>query len=170
VSTHSALFTSDWQKLGMVEIDEQHKWVVFNTHTHTHTHTNTIECSDWRAAQVSSRVGQNHTYAYRVGQNPILYRVGQNRIYTPYMTVYLIVSLPKKTYVHRIYTVLANPLYIPCIYCTCGRGNTKYSVIYGVCIRFWPTLNIYVCIQHECVTFSRGLLPAYCRVHIVTYV
>jgi RecG-like helicase len=25
VSTHSALFTSDWQKLGMVEIDEQHK-------------------------------------------------------------------------------------------------------------------------------------------------
>jgi hypothetical protein len=30
-------------------------------------------------------------------------RVGQNRIYTPYMTVYLVTSLPKIPYVHRIY-------------------------------------------------------------------
>jgi hypothetical protein len=33
-------------------------------------------------------------------------RVGQNRIYTPYMTVYSMISLPK---IHRIYMVLANP-------------------------------------------------------------
>jgi hypothetical protein len=46
-------------------------------------------------------------------------RVGQNRIYTPYMTVYLVISLPKIPYIHRIYIyiyiyiymVLANPTY-----------------------------------------------------------
>jgi hypothetical protein len=36
-------------------------------------------------------------------------RVGQNRIYTPYMTVYLMISLPKVPYIHRIYMDLANP-------------------------------------------------------------
>ena len=30
-------------------------------------------------------------------------RVGQNRIHTPYMTVYLVISLPKIPYIHRIY-------------------------------------------------------------------
>ena len=36
-------------------------------------------------------------------------RVGQNRIYAPYMTVYFVISLPKMSYMHRIYMVLANP-------------------------------------------------------------
>ena len=36
-------------------------------------------------------------------------RVGQNRIYTPNVTVYLVISLPKIPYVNRIYMVLANP-------------------------------------------------------------
>ena len=36
-------------------------------------------------------------------------RVGQNRVYTMYMTVYLVISLPKAPYMHRIYMVLANP-------------------------------------------------------------
>jgi len=39
-------------------------------------------------------------------------RVGQNRIYTPYMTVYLMISLPKIPYIHRIYMVLANPTHL----------------------------------------------------------
>jgi hypothetical protein len=39
-------------------------------------------------------------------------RVGQNRVYTPYMTVYLMISLPKVPYTHRIYMVLANPIYV----------------------------------------------------------
>ena len=34
------------------------------------------------------RVGQNHLYVH---------------IYTPYMTVYLVISLPKLRYIHRIY-------------------------------------------------------------------
>ena len=38
-------------------------------------------------------------------------RVGQNHIYTPYMTVYLVISLSKIRYIHRIYMVLANPTY-----------------------------------------------------------
>ena len=42
----------------------------------------------------------------------LISRVGQNRIYAPYMTVYLVISLPKIPYMHRIYMVLANPTYI----------------------------------------------------------
>ena len=40
-------------------------------------------------------------------------RVGQNRTYTPYMTVYLVISLPKLPYVNRIYMVLASPIHTP---------------------------------------------------------
>ena len=39
-------------------------------------------------------------------------RVGHNCIYTQYMTVYLVISLPRITFIHRIYSmVLANPMY-----------------------------------------------------------
>ena len=34
-------------------------------------------------------------------------------LYTPYMTVDVVISLPKIPYVHRIYMVLANPVYTP---------------------------------------------------------
>jgi len=34
-------------------------------------------------------------------------------IYTPYMTVHLVIFLPKIPYVHRIYMVLANPINTP---------------------------------------------------------
>jgi len=40
-----------------------------------------------------------------------MHRVGQNRIYTSYMTVYVMIPLPKKTNVHRICMVLANPIH-----------------------------------------------------------
>ena len=39
-------------------------------------------------------------------------RVGQNRIYTPFMTVYLVIFLSKKPYTHHTYMVLANPTYM----------------------------------------------------------
>ena len=39
-------------------------------------------------------------------------RVGQNCKYTTYLTVYLVIFLPKATYTHRIYIVLANPTYV----------------------------------------------------------
>jgi hypothetical protein len=38
-------------------------------------------------------------------------RVGQNRIFTLYMTVCLVISLPKIPFIHRIYMVLASPSY-----------------------------------------------------------
>jgi hypothetical protein len=41
-------------------------------------------------------------------------RVGQNRIYTPYMAVYLVIPLPKIPYINRIYMVLANPKHLLC--------------------------------------------------------
>ena len=41
-----------------------------------------------------------------------IFRVGQNCIYTPYMTVYLMISLPKMPYIYRIYIILANPTHI----------------------------------------------------------
>jgi hypothetical protein len=39
------------------------------------------------------------------------------------------------------YLGLARNIYIRCIYGIFGRVITKYTVIYGVCKQFWPTLN-----------------------------
>ena len=38
-----------------------------------------------------------------------IYRVGQNQIYTPYLTVHLVIFLPRIPCVHRKYMVQANP-------------------------------------------------------------
>jgi hypothetical protein len=54
-------------------------------------------------------------------------RVGQNRIYTPYMTVYLMISLPEIPYIHRINMVLANPTYNHSIWCHIGWSYTAYG-------------------------------------------
>ena len=58
-----------------------------------------------------------HTYTHTYTHIANICRVGQNRIYTPYMTVYLVISLTKIPYTHRIYMVLANPkhMVIPAI-------------------------------------------------------
>jgi len=57
-------------------------------------------------------------------------RVGQNRIYKPYVAVYLVISLPKIPYIHRIYMVLANP--------TDMRARISYllSLQSSVCVAF----------------------------------
>jgi hypothetical protein len=54
-------------------------------------------------------------------------RVGQNRINTPYMTVYLVISLPKIPYIHRKYMVLANPTYESTLTLT---GRNAYESTY----------------------------------------
>jgi len=36
-------------------------------------------------------------------------RVGQNRIYTPYTTLYSVISLQRTPYIHHIYMIPANP-------------------------------------------------------------
>ena len=40
------------------------------------------------------------------------------------------------------YLGLARTIFTRCIYGIFGREITKYTVIYGVYIRFWPTLII----------------------------
>jgi hypothetical protein len=48
------------------------------------------------------------------------------------------------------YAGLARNIYIRCTYGILGREITKYTVIYGVYIRFWPT-------QHICMSaLQRG--------------
>jgi len=56
----------------------------------------------------------------------------------------LFLQLGSLTGVHADYLFigLARTMYIRCIYGICGREITRYTVIYGVCIRFWPTLPI----------------------------
>ena len=39
---------------------------------------------------------------FKVMPDVHIFSVGQNPIYTPYMTVYLVISLPKIPYAHRI--------------------------------------------------------------------
>ena len=51
---------------------------------------------------------QSQSFICRVGQN----RIYIHRIYTPYMTVYLVISLPKILYIHRIYICLWPTLFI----------------------------------------------------------
>ena len=68
-------------------------------------------------------------------------RVGQNRINTPYMTVYLVVFLPKILYIHRIYMVLANPTCVSCAFAdaSCAAPSilrVGQNHIYTVCVRY----------------------------------
>ena len=54
---------------------------------------------------------------------------------------------------------LARTTYIRCIYGNFSRDFVKYTVIYGVYIRFWPTL--YMCIVQGIVQnqFTKGHHP-----------
>ena len=68
--------------------------------------------------------------------------VGQNRIYTSYMTVYLVISLPKIPYTHRIHMVLANPTQQTCV---SKKSDSKQKVgTYYEC-HFWCRTAQYGC-------------------------
>jgi hypothetical protein len=69
-------------------------------------------------------------------------RVGQNRIYTPYMTVYFVISLPKSPYIHRIFMVLANPTNM----CLCVRLCASVCVCVRVCMCVYVRACMRVCI------------------------
>jgi len=51
-------------------------------------------------------------------------------------------SMCSVCHVYAVYVGLARTIYIRCIYGIFGREITKFTVIYGVYIRFWPTLCI----------------------------
>ena len=55
-------------------------------------------------------------------------RAGQNRIYAPYMTVYLAISMPIIPYMHRIYRVMANPNCVP----STDEGHACHGVFWCV--------------------------------------
>ena len=50
-----------------------------------------------------------------------------------------------------LYVGLARTIYIRCMYGNFGREITKYTVIYGVYIRFWPTLCIFLAFCDLCL-------------------
>ena len=64
-------------------------------------------CFETIHLQMSRPVSQTQIFIFTC-----IFRFGQNRIYTPYMTVHLVIFLPKIPYIHRIYMVLANPMYV----------------------------------------------------------
>jgi len=80
---------------------------------------------------------------------PLTRRVGPNRVYTLHMTVYLVISLPKIPYIHRIYIGLARTVYIHRIWpyiwwfsCPKYRVHTLHMTVYLVI--FLPKIP-YIC-------------------------
>jgi len=69
-------------------------------------------------------------------------RAGQNRIYTPYMTVYLVTSLPKTLDIRA---------------CVCGSSQ-PFSFAYA------PFCALPVCVQAKCLAFGPSLVH-----HIIVY-
>jgi hypothetical protein len=88
-----------------------------NVHVCVYRQVCCVSVGAHKAPQIPQPFGQDSDALINVGiesdsHTPtVTHRVGQNRIYTPYMTVYLVISLPKIPYIHRIYMVLANPSY-----------------------------------------------------------
>ena len=68
-------------------------------------------------------------HAYR-----LKHRIGMGLLLTMFVVILNLSS--------RIFLELARTIYIRYIYGIFGRKTTKYTVIYGVYIRFWPTLHI----------------------------
>jgi len=70
-------------------------------------------------------------------QSHFINRVGWNPMFIP-CDVHLAISVPNIPNIE-----LARTMYIRYIYGNIGRKTTKYTVIYGIYIRFWPTPRIY---------------------------
>ena len=70
-----------------------------------------FNCSVQTELAVSMFLGAEWLHFASMHRGLCMCRVGQNRIYTPYTTVYLVIFLPKIPYIHRIYMVLADPTY-----------------------------------------------------------
>jgi len=75
-----------------------------------HPHAEEVHC-----LRTSGRTNMSFSMKGRTRTVCDIGRVGQDRIYiyiyTPYMTVHCVLSLPEIPYIHRVYMVLANPRY-----------------------------------------------------------
>jgi hypothetical protein len=93
-----------------------------------------------------------------VGQNHIhIYKVGQNRIYTPYMTVYL-VNFYQKYHIYTVYIWFWPTVYIydVCTVVLAGKPPIIQSyTVYGVYIYIY--IYIYIWLWPALVTTSQGL-------------
>ena len=69
-----------------------------------------VSCAPTQVIYMTANNCLSDSLLMRCCFSSFMIRVGQNRIYTPYMTVYLVISLPKIPYVNRIYMVLADPI------------------------------------------------------------
>jgi len=87
------------------------KVLVHDLKTCKHTKLVTKSMRQWRSTEpkwfwtgdlLTTHIGSAITiYIYRIW--PYIYTVYIDRIYIPYMTVYLVTSLPKLTYIHRVF-------------------------------------------------------------------
>ena len=94
-------------------------------------------------------VGQNHIYTVYIRY----FWQGNHQLYGHTRCIYSVLANPTHTntqihlHIHmhiRIHTYigLARTVYIRCIYGIFGREITIHTVMYGMYIRFWPTLLI----------------------------
>jgi hypothetical protein len=84
------------------------------THEDTCGHMET-RADTWRHMETHGDTCGLVLMLHRVDQNRIYtpyMTVYTHRIYTPYMTVYLVISLPKIPYIQCIHMVLANPTHV----------------------------------------------------------
>jgi hypothetical protein len=86
--------------------------------------------------------------------------IGQSRISTPYMTVYLVISLPKYR-THCIYRVGQNCISAP--YMTVCMVISLLKLPYVLCtpyipinVWFWPTLCIYMVLANPTYIYGSG--------------
>jgi hypothetical protein len=115
------------------------------THTYTHTHTFIPTQSHTGTHTTHIQSQTNHIYACKrtaegtyVAHHLQTRRSEKERKKCQSVFVDSAVSTPALSK----YLGLARTIYIRCIYGVFGREITKYTVVYGVYIRFWPTLYI----------------------------
>jgi hypothetical protein len=121
ILTHTALIDTCNAVCHITRLHKLNMSAQSHTHTHTNTHTALIDTCD--AACLFTRLNKLN-----------MSRVGQNRTYTLYMTVYLVIPLPKIPYVHRVYINIYIYIYgsgQPYIWVMKGarkvRGSENYS-------------------------------------------
>jgi hypothetical protein len=102
------------------------------------------------------RVGQNHTHKRVHRGNYHINRVGQNHIYTVYIRYFWQGHHKIYGHIRCIYTVLANPIYIPS--CTVYIYGVHIRYVYGVHIRFWPTVFLRILDRIKVHTLSLLLI------------
>jgi hypothetical protein len=113
-------------------------------------------------------------------------RVGQIRIYAPYMTVCFSISLPKVPYIHCIYMLKANSTHVYVWACVCffptascqpqlllrvdaaGSYESKYARVNVPCVFLRVDVRPCVCVC-VCVCARRQLPPrsAYARANVL---